>query len=1046
MSEVYLSRLIKLEKISRSIDFIFRKTGMPVAIVDLEGQVLYSNISQILSHKFHNSALKSDPALTEIYEKMIEGLHHKEECTLKCSSGLYSIGLPIRINGVLKALMLLCHFKFDFDLPVETELAKHSSALGIDGNELNELMDKLPTFNRQETDEIKEYYSSFIKLVEVTGEKNLELEQKIELQRKIENKLRESNRKYKLLADNASDVIWTCDLSFNFDYISPSIERILGYTSEEALSKPLEEMLTPDTFQKVQEALADFLKKEEKGEKHKVVRLEPLEIVRKDGTTVFTEVLATPLWDQVGKATGILGVTRDISDRMQANRQLEESRERYRALAETTFEGIVITRDGVILEANKRLSEIIGHDLEEMKGRPAKEFLHSEDAEMALWHAGNNMETPYECRLVHKYGHTIYTQVKGGQIDYRGEKARVASITDISNRKQLQDELERFFSLSPEVITILDKDLNFQRVSPSIEKVLGRNPEEMLGKSIVEYVHPDDQERMLEALRDRLIENKAIKIKSRYICKDGKTRWISWNAVRTLDGLTYALGRDISVRVITERALAESEEKFRSMVESAAVGISRLDMQGRLLSANPSFLKMFGYGAEELGSLNWQQFVAPESREEIDKLATGLLEGKDNHFTMESRLVKKDGSKLWARFTVSRVFSNMGEPRFFIAMIEDISNEKEIEIKLRENEKRFRRAVETMPFPVLIADEKNNIKYINPAFENLIGYSLDEMPDMKTGGKLWFPDEKEREASMKLWEQRRNKKGGAPVYLSPTSRDGRRLSVISRVITMDDGTIYAVSEDITEKVRLEKERRNIEAQLRRQQRLESMGTLSSGVAHEINNPIQIIMNLADLISEETNNIGEIHSYSRDIIRESERIAVIVRNLLIFSQSDKSGMRYSDISEVISTTLSLMNTVIKKDQIRIVTELSSDLPRVHCQPRHIMQVLMSLFSNAREALNRRYPNYHPEKKVIIKTSTFENDGQDYLRISVEDTGVGIKADIMDRIFDPFFTTNTRDKSAGLGLSISHGIISDHNGKLTAESQVNEFTRFNIDLPI
>jgi signal transduction histidine kinase len=247
------------------------------------------------------------------------------------------------------------------------------------------------------------------------------------------------------------------------------------------------------------------------------------------------------------------------------------------------------------------------------------------------------------------------------------------------------------------------------------------------------------------------------------------------------------------------------------------------------------------------------------------------------------------------------------------------------------------------------------------------------------------------------------------------------------------------------------ERLLFRTQLIQSQKLEALGTLAGGVAHEINNPINGVMNYAQLMLDQMTPANPLREYASEIMREVDRIALIVRNLLAFARNDKQTHRLAALADIAEATLSLVKTVIRQDQITLFTVIPPDLPRLKCRSQQIQQVIMNLVTNARDALNARYPGYDPDKKILITARKIvppaekRVDGASWIRMTVEDHGAGIRPDIRDRVFDPFFTTKPRDQGTGLGLSISHSIVKDHGGELWFESEPGRFTRFHVDLP-
>ena len=234
-------------------------------------------------------------------------------------------------------------------------------------------------------------------------------------------------------------------------------------------------------------------------------------------------------------------------------------------------------------------------------------------------------------------------------------------------------------------------------------------------------------------------------------------------------------------------------------------------------------------------------------------------------------------------------------------------------------------------------------------------------------------------------------------------------------------------------------------QLSQKHKLESIGELASGVAHEINNPINGVLNYSQIILDSDLDDKSIKGYAKEIITETERVAEIVKNLLEFSRQNHLEKEYTRIEDIISKTLSLISVVIKNDQISLNVNIAKNMPLIKCNSQHIEQVLMNLVTNARDALNELYIGYNENKIINITCSHYNSNRREWLRIVVEDFGGGISKDSMPKIFDPFFSTKGRLNGTGLGLSISYGIIKDHHGEITVESEEGKYTRVTVTLP-
>jgi len=373
-----------------------------------------------------------------------------------------------------------------------------------------------------------------------------------------------------------------------------------------------------------------------------------------------------------------------------------------------------------------------------------------------------------------------------------------------------------------------------------------------------------------------------------------------------------------------------------------------------------------------------------------------------------------------------------------------IIDRKRAEEALKESEERYRQIYQLSPDAVLIHNMNMNILDANDKAVEQFGYSKKELLGMKISEL--HPETELEHSTQVLADMKQH--NILYVETSFVRKDGSVFPAEATPCKYALGgklIIHAVIRDITKRVRAEKEKLAMEASLRQSQKLESVGTLAAGVAHEINNPLMGMINYADLIAEKVKD-DTLKEYSQVIMREGNRIATIVRNLLSFSRQNKGTYSPADIREIIDRSLSLVGSTLRKDQITVELDIPEDLPQVKCRSQHIQQVIMNLLTNAHDALNVRYPDYDEDKIIRITSRLFEEDGEDWIKTTVEDHGIGISEDVMQRIFDPFFTTKPRNEGTGLGLSVSFGIVTEHHGELTVESAPGEYTRFHMDLRI
>lgn len=252
-------------------------------------------------------------------------------------------------------------------------------------------------------------------------------------------------------------------------------------------------------------------------------------------------------------------------------------------------------------------------------------------------------------------------------------------------------------------------------------------------------------------------------------------------------------------------------------------------------------------------------------------------------------------------------------------------------------------------------------------------------------------------------------------------------------------SVIELARDITNKI-------NLEAGATRTRHLASLGELAAGVAHEINNPINNIINYGQILIDEFEKENRDDEIAQRIIKDGDRIATIVKSLLSFARIRKEEKCLMPLHEIFSDTLSLTSAQIRKDGIHLTVDIPSKPIKLPVHPQQIQQVFLNIISNSRFALNQKYPGTHENKILEIKCDETRIDGQKYVRIVFLDNGTGIPANVIDKVVNPFFSTKPNRVGTGLGLSISHGIISEHGGKLLINSVEGDFTIITINLPI
>jgi len=367
------------------------------------------------------------------------------------------------------------------------------------------------------------------------------------------------------------------------------------------------------------------------------------------------------------------------------------------------------------------------------------------------------------------------------------------------------------------------------------------------------------------------------------------------------------------------------------------------------------------------------------------------------------------------------------------------AEQKRAEEALRESEEKLAGILNSIPDLIIVLDKDMNISWSNPIAREWLGLN-------PVGKKCFEAFDAGNQQCAACDVQKCFEKGLNDEHeLELTKPDGSRMNLwcTASVATRSEGgipkSVIVVYRDITEK-------KLLQAETARAGQLASIGELAAGVAHEINNPINGIVNCAQMLIDEDSATSEQTEISKRIMKAGNRIAMIVRNLLSFARNNEEEPNLVPIQSILTDSLGLTEVQIRKDGIDLKVDIPQSIPMIKVRGHQIQQVFLNIISNARYALNQKFSQTHERKVIEIKGDTVDANGKQYVRVIFFDQGTGISGNILGKICDPFFSNKPLGEGTGLGLSISQAIIKDHGGNLYFDSVEGEYTRVIVDLPV
>ena len=799
------------------------------------------------------------------------------------------------------------------------------------------------------------------------------------------------------------------------------------------------------------------------------------------------------------------GMAQDVSERVEALTAARQSETRFRTLVDRAPTAVGIGRDGISLYVNQAYLEMFGcQTLGEVVGRSLGEQWAPECRTLIEERAhqrtrGLPVPANYEAVGLRKDGTRFPVQIAATLVDLPDGPATLGFLTDITERRHAEvriQYLNRTYAVLSEINQMIVREKHPQTLFEQACRIaVERGQFRMawigmlgpVGRRIRPVAWAGVVEGYLDGIEIDLDEpalaagpaGQCFHSGQHAFCNDLEQdpAYIPWRDAAVLRGyrssagfplrldgqvvglisfysgernffnaeesaLLDELAADLSFALEVNRREVEAqraEQQFASAFEHAAVGMALVSCEGRWLRVNHALCRMLGYTAAELGVKTSQEITHPADLATDLGHMRRLLAGEIETYQAERRYFHKTGCLVWISLSVSLVRDAQKQPVHFIAQIQDITERRQAQ----EAQLRLITALEQAAESIVITDLEAAIVYANAAFERATGYSrqeaLGQNPRLLKSGRhdaAFYAD---------LWKTLQRGEVWRGHFIN-RRKDGTVYEEEATISPVRDGggkvvNYMAIKLDVTRELELER-------QFRQAQRLDAIGRLAGGVAHDFNNILAAIMMQAELSAQTTNLSAEVRESLAQICSFAERGASLTRQLLLFSRQQVMQPRNLELNAAVSNIARMLQRIVGENYA-LAVQLHPDPLPVHADPIMVDQVLVNLVVNARDAmpgggrvlLETARRTFAPNEVAGIPPAT----PGPHVGVRVSDVGCGIAAEILPRIFDPFFTTKEPGKGTGLGLATVFGIVKQHGGTILVDSEVGRGTTFHVFLP-
>ncbi len=756
------------------------------------------------------------------------------------------------------------------------------------------------------------------------------------------------------------------------------------------------------------------------------------------------------------------------TERRRSEEALRESEERFRGLAEllpiTIFE---MDSSGKLTFVNRNgyaKLGLTGKDME--KGINIFDLISIENRKKSDDTSENILRGeatgPFEYTATAKDGTTFPVLFNSNVIFQKDIPVGFRGfIIDISDQVKANEALQKrekmyhdIFNSVPIGLYIHDMDGYFLETNLQLIETLGYREEDFINLNIRDLMsgkfRPEFND-YLARINTKGFDQGLIAITS----ADGKERIFEYTntLIESPSGLKtiHGTAREITDKIAADRAIKDSEQKYRDVVELSSDGIAIIQ-DGFVKFTNRCLSEIVGYDVEEIENTPFIDYFPSDEFARVADRYRRRMAGEDVESMYETKVIHKNGTIVPIEINVG-VISYHDSPAE-LAFVRDITERKKIEEALRQSEEKYRTIIENIKEGYFESDLAGRTTFANDSFCNMTGYTKEEIIGLR-----YYKDVLKKhnpETARKIF-----------TIFNTVYRTGESAFIENCELIKKDGSIFipemsaslmrdkdgnavgyrSIVRDVTERRKAEQEKLQLETRLQQAQKMESIGTLAGGVAHDFNN---LLMSMQGNVSLLLYKIDSNHPHYEKLKTIEQHIhdgADLTRQLLGFARGGKYEVKTTDLNEIIKKTSNMFARTNK--EIRVHDKFQEDIWAVEADQGQISQVLLNLYVNAWQAMPSGGDLYISTQNVELDENVTKphmvSPGK-FVKISVTDTGTGMEESTIKRIFEPFFTTKEMGRGTGLGLASAYGIIKNHNGIIDVYSEKGKGTTFNIFLPV